>query len=422
MHFDCDVLIVGAGPAGTIAARQLAMAGVRVRIVDRAAFPRHKLCGDTLNPGSMAMLSRLDPTVVGRLRARALTTTGMTVTGPGEAVVAADYPDGLCGAAVSRYELDQWLLESAVHAGARFDPGVVVRAPIVTGESSNPAKAGRHDGGARAESPVESGFSRMAPVESGFSRMARVIGVQATCGRREYELSARVVIAADGRASRLGTALGLTRFARSPQRWAYGAYFSDVKALTTRGEMHIRADGYVGIAPLPGGLANVCVVRARPNLPAGQTTDELILRAIATDPLLASRFDRARRATDIAVLGPLAVESKAAGCPGLLLAGDAAGFVDPMTGDGLRFAIRGGELAARAALAELDSGVAAFGQLRAWRRREFAGKWRINRALRALAGSPAALSLAARAAHVWQAPVDHLVSVAGDVDLARRLS
>ena len=388
MPFDCDVLVVGAGPAGTIAARHLATAGVRVRLVDRATFPRHKLCGDTLNPGSMAMLSRIDPAVARRVRAQALATTGITVTGPGGAMVAADYPDGLCGAAVSRHELDQWLLESAVHAGARFDPGVVVRSPSV--------------------------------VESGFSRIARVVGVHATCGRHEYKLSARVVIAADGRASRLGTALGLTRFARSPQRWAYGAYFSDVKNLTSRGEMHIRTDGYVGIAPLPGGLANVCVVRARPDLPAGQSTEELISRTIAADPLLASRFDRARRATDIAVLGPLAVESKAAGCPGLLLAGDAAGFVDPMTGDGLRFAIHGGELAARAALAELESGVPAFDQLGVWRAREFAGKWRINRVLRALVGSPPALSFAARATQAWRTPVDHLVSVAGDVAMARR--
>jgi len=120
-------------------------------------------------------------------------------------------------------------------------------------------------------------------------------------------------------------------------------------------------------------------------------------------------------------LGPLAVDADAAGRPGLLLAGDAAGFVDPMTGDGLRFAIRGGELAARAALAELDSGVPAFDQLRVWRTREFTGKWRINRVLRALVGSPSALSVAALATRAWPAPVEHLVGVAGDVELARQV-
>ena len=54
-----DVLVVGAGPAGSIAALVLARAGVRVRIADRARFPRDKLCGDTLNPGTLSILDRL---------------------------------------------------------------------------------------------------------------------------------------------------------------------------------------------------------------------------------------------------------------------------------------------------------------------------------------------------------------------------
>ncbi|PYQ97353.1 MAG: hypothetical protein DMF97_14040 [Acidobacteria bacterium] len=55
-----DCLIVGAGPAGAIAALVLARAGARVSLVDRAAFPRDKLCGDTVNPGTLALLRRLD--------------------------------------------------------------------------------------------------------------------------------------------------------------------------------------------------------------------------------------------------------------------------------------------------------------------------------------------------------------------------
>jgi flavin-dependent dehydrogenase len=341
------------------------------------------LCGDTLNPGCLAMLDRLDSSVAGRIRARSLAISGMTVTGPGGAMVAADYPSRLTGASLRRRDLDQWLLESALAAGAQFDSGVAVTGPIL------------------------------------LDRPLHVGGVRASCGGREHEVSARVVIAADGRASRLATALALSRFAKSPQRWAYGAYFSDVHGLTTHGEMHIRSDGYVGIAPLPEGVANVCVVRSRAHLTAGQEADRVITQALGADPRLAERFAGARRISDVTVLGPLSVDSSAPGCPGLLLAGDAAGFVDPMTGDGLRFAIRGGELAARAALSELESGVPAFEQLRAWRVREFAGKWRINRTLRTLVESPRALWLAARAAQAWPAPVTHLIGVAGDIALAQ---
>jgi flavin-dependent dehydrogenase len=384
LNFDCDVLVVGAGPAGTVAARQLAAAGVRVRIVDRATFPRDKLCGDTLNPGCLAMLDRLDRDVAKRIRARALAITGMTITGPGGVTVKADYPSGLSGAALSRRELDQWLLEAAVRAGACFDPGVAVQRPDV------------------AEGPL------------------RVGGVRSQCGRREYVLRARVLIAADGRTSRLAGSLGLSRFAPKPRRWAYGSYFTDVLDVSSHGEMHIRADGYVGVAPLPGGIANICVVRERPNLKAGQPAATVIADAIATDRVLRDRVANARAVSDAAVLGPLAVESASAGCPGMLLAGDAAGFVDPMTGDGLRFAIRGGELAAQAALSELETGVPAHEQLLASRTREFAGKWRVNRALRSLVGSRGALVCAAAAARAWPMPVQQLVGIAGDVNLARR--
>src|SRR5207249_714145 len=113
-----DILVVGAGPAGSIAALVLARAGLRVRIVDRVRFPREKLCGDTLNPGSLALLDRLD--VSKGIRGRALAVTGMVVTGPGGTRVVGEYEDGLRGAALRRRELDLLLLEEAIRAVASF--------------------------------------------------------------------------------------------------------------------------------------------------------------------------------------------------------------------------------------------------------------------------------------------------------------
>ena len=239
-----------------------------------------------------------------------------------------------------------------------------------------------------------------------------------------------MVIAADGRASRLASALGLSRFAASPRRWAFGAYFQGVTGQTARGEMHVRRDGYIGVAPLPCGLTNVCVVREIGPPEGGPHTDgfvgsafrrtgDVVARAVANDPWLRDRFAPARQVSPVITLGPLAIDSRAPGCPGLLLAGDAAGFIDPMTGDGLRFALRGGMLAAEAALRELDTGQPAWQSLAASRTHEFAGKWRINRVLRRLVGSPAGVDLAARLAAHWDAPVRYLIGVAGDVALAR---
>ena len=79
-------------------------------------------------------------------------------------------------------------------------------------------------------------------------------------GPIEAELPARVVIAADGRRSILASGLGLVSATARPRRWAVGAYFDRVSGSSSFGEMHIRVRRYLGVAPLPGGLTNACLV------------------------------------------------------------------------------------------------------------------------------------------------------------------
>ena len=83
-----DVLIAGAGPAGSIAALVLARAGARVTLVDRARFPRDKLCGDTINPGALAILGRLG---LGGVTDGGLRIEGMIVSGGGGVRVVGAY-------------------------------------------------------------------------------------------------------------------------------------------------------------------------------------------------------------------------------------------------------------------------------------------------------------------------------------------
>jgi menaquinone-9 beta-reductase len=393
-----DVIVCGAGPAGSVAATVLARGGARVLLLDRARFPRDKLCGDTMNPGTVAILRRLGLT--GGFEDEALPVDGMIVTGERGVRVRAAYGGGARGLALQRRTLDAALLRGATGAGARVEDGVLVRGPLLDNETPG----------------------------------ARVRGV-VIAGRdgRDVRVPAPLVIAADGRRSRLAFPLGLARHPRRPRRWAIGAYFENVAGLTSFGEMHVRRGRYLGIAPVPSGSVNVCLVTpgpstrlgAGPSRRTGAAVTGLddparsLQQAIDGDPQLRERFAGARMTSAPVVLGPLAIDAAAAGAPGLLLAGDAAGFIDPMTGDGLRFAVRGGELAAEVALAALSGRLAdPHVRLARLRRREFAAKWRFNRTLRSLVSSPLAIRALAQGARVAPGIVHAMVRYAGDCGLA----
>lgn len=378
-----DVVVVGGGPAGALAALALARRGARVRLVDRARFPRPKLCGDSLNPGALAVLAGYVDCAA--LAALGQPIHGMRLSGPGGATVVGRYPAGVAGLSITRARLDAWLLAQAARAGAVVDEGVFVRAVATDAEGATGV----------------------------------VIGTAA--GERTHP--ARLVIAADGRGSIVARQFGLAQAPAQPRRWAIGAYADGVGGVDPAlGEMHVRAGSYLGIAPAADGRANVCLVvpfaRAQRDVRAPWAA---IVAAVRGDAALAHRFAGATLASTPIVLGPMAVDVTASGCPGVLLAGDAAGFIDPMTGDGMRLALQGGVLAADAAAAVLAgrlSRAQALAVLAARRQSAFATKWRFNRSLRALVGLGPALRAATLAARAWPAPFEAMVRYAADIHAA----
>jgi flavin-dependent dehydrogenase len=119
--------------------------------------------------------------------------------------------------------------------------------------------------------------------------------------------------------------------------------------------MFVGRRGYCGLAPLEGGLTTVAAaVFLDPG--GGRTPAERLVRLIAEYPELQQRVEHAARAKPVRGLGPLAWRVPRVAGPGFLLVGDAAGFFDPLTGEGIFRALRGAELAAEAGQAGLSDG------------------------------------------------------------------
>lgn len=357
-----DVLIAGAGPAGAAAAIVLARAGVRVLLIDRAEFPRDTLCGDIVGPGAVRALAALDLGAGPLPPALALTGSRLLFGAPPRIV---DSP-AFAGRSVRRRDFDAWLLAEAVRAGARFEPCLIARHPLVE----------RTAGG----------------------DVVRGLLLSSRTGGGDLRLPALATIAADGARSVLARLVDGRR-ARPARRWAFGAYLSGVTPLSSRPEMHFSPGAYTGVTPLEGGLAQVRVVTA---VPDGREPAEVVRRALASWP---GGGDRGRTADVERIIPTVALASscRRSGVAGMLLAGDAAATLDARFGHGLDMAIEGGRLAAIETLRVLETGEwsAASGRLADARAAMFSGLERRSRLCAALADGPMGPAMLGWAARIW---------------------
>ena len=167
-------------------------------------------------------------------------------------------------------------------------------------------------------------------------------------------MQARIVVGADGLGSAVARACGLTSAAHGERRFALGGHYAGFGALDGTIEMYVRGKTYFAINPLDGETANVMVIVGEQELQAWRDDVDARLREAARD-LAGGRRDIAvleLRGKRVAV-GPLEHRVSSVAKPGLYLIGDAAGFIDPFTGQGVCMALRTAAAAAGAIVAEL---------------------------------------------------------------------
>jgi geranylgeranyl reductase family protein len=317
-----DVAVVGAGPGGSAAAYYLSKRGLGVALLDRAAFPRDKTCGDGLTPRAVGVLQ--DIGILDDLLAIGQRIGGVEIVAPDGYALAASVParGGLAAPMliVPRVTLDDALRRRAVGSGARFEGETLVT--NIQQSTHGVVVSGRRAG-------------------------------------RPFVTAARLCIIATGASTALLARLGL--IAKAPQMMlAARAYYDGTRLLDDR--IQIRFDGvplpgYGWVFPLSATSANVGVgyfprgftLRRRP--PNAGVALQAFVRGRGVTALL----DGARRAGS-AKGYPLRVDfpEAATSRERVLLVGEAAGLVNPLTGEGIDYALESAQIAAECAAGALS--------------------------------------------------------------------
>jgi menaquinone-9 beta-reductase len=306
-----DVVVVGAGPAGSAAAAWAARDGHDVVVVDAARFPRDKTCGDGLTPRAIAELRRLG---LGQWLSEHIRHEGLRLAGFG-AAVEVPWPDGrfpAVSSAVPRTELDDRIRQVAADSGARMILGV--KAVDVQRDSSG-----------------------------------RVSAVTLADGA---EVRCRTLIVADGARSTLGRVLGRQWHQDTVYGVAARGYLTSPRADEPwiSSDLELRAvsgevlPGYGWIFPLGNGEVNIGVGALATLKRPADTALKPLIKHYTEVKRSAWGFEGAPRLVASALLPMGGAVSGVAG-PNWLLIGDAAACVNPLNGEGIDYGLEGGRLA-----------------------------------------------------------------------------
>lgn len=313
-----DVIIAGAGPAGSSAAIHLATRGLSVLLVEQKKFPRPKLCGEFISPECQDHFEKLgvsrsiicsDPA--------SITETVFYSSRGHQVTVPSTWFGGRMALGLSRAVMDDVLLRRAAAVGVEIIEGATVLGPRINADS--------------------------------------VHGLKIKTGTQEKEFEATLTIDATGRARILARKLNHTR-KQKPKLIAFKAHFQNTRVAPGACEIYFYRGGYGGLSSIESGESNLCFIISAEQVKRCNSDPERVMRE------LVMKNPRA-----MYTLGPAAVSSEwlsaswesfgrqsPAPAKGLLAIGDAAAFIDPFTGSGMLMALESGELAAEVILRHRD--------------------------------------------------------------------
>lgn len=321
--FTTEVAIIGAGPAGAAASMELAKSKIPHFIIDKAIFPRDKICGDGLSPKTPFVLNKIDPKMVHEMIAdtkRFTALNGGYGSSPNGAILDAKFEGSTLGKDIpfaftsKRFDFDQFLIEhlDAKYATTCFDCNVTALKEVSDGIEITYQKEGK-----------------------------------------TYTIFCKIIIGADGDRSIVKKTFAPAKM--DPAHYVAGvrAYLNNVKGLNPQFEFHFLSKvmpGYFWIFPLPNGDANIGIGMLSEDISKRKINlRELLMEIIKTEPRLKERFATAEMQGKIQGWG-LPLGSKLGTLSGnkFILTGDAGSFIDPISGEGIANAIYTGMYAAQA--------------------------------------------------------------------------
>ncbi len=296
---DFDVIAVGGGPGGSVAAAFCAQRGLRTAIFEHARFPRHKVCGDVINPNCWPVLEKIGVAEKIRALPRHDIDAALFTAGTGDPVNV-PLPHG--AVAISRSLFDQSLLEHARACGVQVFENETVHE--ITSEKHVVTDHGRYQ-------------------------------------------ARKAIIGADGRHSVTARSAGLARaHFQGSGHIAFQAHFRAPPALNRGVQLHLFRGGYGGVVRIDKERANLCIVTDRHGTRYRSDCEALFAHTVGRNPHFRALGFEPKPLEPLQSTHPLRGPMNVPARNGVFLVGDALRVMEPFTGQGILFALRTAEIVA----------------------------------------------------------------------------